>query len=93
MLYLTDRGIVVAVSSFFAKAVLSPVSYLYQFVVQLMIYYNHFFDYWLIIFVVWLKNPCSKEQIPFIVRCIYGKYPLNPPKIATKGFSTDSVRV
>ena len=28
-----------------------------------------------------------------IVRCIYGKYPLNPQKIATKGFSTDSVRV
>jgi len=28
-----------------------------------------------------------------LVRSIYGKYPLNPQKIATKGFSTDSGRV
>ena len=27
-----------------------------------------------------------------IVRSKYGKYPLNPQKIATKGFSTDSGR-
>jgi len=28
------------------------------------------------------------KQSPLIVRSIYGKYPLNPQKIATKGFST-----
>jgi len=33
-----------------------------------------------------------REPPPGHVQSIYGKYPLNPQKIATKGFSTDSVR-
>jgi len=35
--------------------------------------------------------PCLINRA-VLVRSIYGKYPLNPPKIATKGFSTDSGR-
>jgi len=33
-----------------------------------------------------------KFSTDWIDQSIYGKYPLNPQKIATKGFSIDSVR-
>ena len=42
------------------------------------------------IFVLMQRWEELRQEI--VVRSIYGKYPLNPQKIATKGFSTDSGR-